>query len=180
MPGSLNQVNLHNSSWAWLIWQPLLQIYPITSGSVKNKGAIGFAWFWWEAMSGLTPLPPVSLGGGALPPVHHGPGGGCGGSMAMVPAGHPPHQQPMAMVPAGHPPHQQPQQAAASAGSGAIPWPSMPMLSPYDMMPPFDAGPAPRATRGKGAPSSSGGRRREAQQIYAMYWGQMKDRGAPV
>ena len=117
-------------------------------------------------MSGLTPLPPVSLGG-ALPPVHHGPGGGCGGSMSM------------AMVPAGHPPHQQPQQAAA--GSGGIPWPSMPMLSPYDMMPPFDVGPAPRVNKGKGAASSSGGgRRREAQQIYAMYWGQMKDRGAPV
>lgn len=123
-------------------------------------------------MSGLTPLPPVGMGGGgALPPVHSGgvgalppvhSGGGCGGATAMVPAMHPP------------------QQAAAPSAPGGIPWPAMPMLNPYEMA--FDAGPPVPASRprGKGQVSSSGGRRREAQQIYAIYWGQMKDRDAPV
>ena len=115
-------------------------------------------------MSGLTPLPPMGVSGGPLPPVH----GGGASSVALVPAGIPP-------MPPQHPPAAAAPPAPAAPGS--IPWPSMPMLNPYEMAS-FDVGPvpAPRA-RGRGVPSSSGGgRRREAQQIYAVYWGQMKDR----
>ena len=134
----------------------------VTIGSVNRK------WFVVRfnsrgAMSGGTPLPPVGMGGGPtpLPPVHAG--------HPPVHPGHPGFSG--AMIPA-HPPPQPPQ-----AGPPGIPWPSMPMLSPYEAydVPP----PVPRPTgRGgsRNGTSSTGGRRREAQQIYAHFWGQLKDR----